>query len=150
MGNSRARSITLAWLLHSSSPLAVHDLIHTFAFRSTKENDHMHSQFINNLSKWHHSHCLEFQHNVWSGNYSKYLKVLVSHVQLFVIPWVVAHQAPLSMEFSRQDKWNWLPFPSQGIFRTQWLNPGLPYCRNILYHLSHLLLIPNWNYLYKV
>ena len=29
--------------------------------------------------------------------------VLVSYVQLFVTPWTVAHQAPLSMEFSRQE-----------------------------------------------
>ena len=29
------------------------------------------------------------------------VKALVSHVQLFVIPWTIAHQAPLSMEFSR-------------------------------------------------
>ena len=32
--------------------------------------------------------------------------------QLFVTPWTVAHQAPLSMEFSRQESWSGLPFPS--------------------------------------
>ena len=35
-----------------------------------------------------------------------------SHVQLFETPWTVAHQAHLSMEFSRQEYWNGLPFPS--------------------------------------
>ena len=35
-----------------------------------------------------------------------------SHVQLFVILWTVAHQAPLSMGFSRQEYWSGLPFPS--------------------------------------
>ena len=35
-----------------------------------------------------------------------------SHVQLFVILWTVAHQAPLSMEFSTQEHWSGLPFPS--------------------------------------
>ena len=35
-----------------------------------------------------------------------------SHVQLFVTPWTVAHQAPLSMGFSRQEHWSGLPFPS--------------------------------------
>ena len=30
----------------------------------------------------------------------------LSHVQLFAIPWTVACQAPLSMEFSRQDYWS--------------------------------------------
>ena len=29
----------------------------------------------------------------------------------FVTPWTVAHQAPLSMGFTRQAYWNWLPFP---------------------------------------
>ena len=37
-----------------------------------------------------------------------------SHVQLFVTLWTVAHQAPLSMGFSRQEYWNGLPFPSPG------------------------------------
>ena len=27
-------------------------------------------------------------------------------------PWIVAHQVPLSMEFSRQEYWSGLPFPS--------------------------------------
>ena len=36
---------------------------------------------------------------------------LLSRVQLFAIPWSVAHQAPLSMEFSRQEYWSGLPFP---------------------------------------
>ena len=40
--------------------------------------------------------------------------VLVSHVQLFVTPWIVAHQTPLSMEFSRQEYWSGLLFPSPG------------------------------------
>ena len=37
---------------------------------------------------------------------------LLSRVQLFVTPWTVARQAPLSMGFSRQEYWNRLPFPS--------------------------------------
>ena len=38
----------------------------------------------------------------------------LSCVQLFVTPWTVAHQAPLSLEFSRQGYWNRLPFPLPG------------------------------------
>ena len=34
--------------------------------------------------------------------------------QLFVTPWTVAYQAPLSMGFSRQEYWNGLPFPFPG------------------------------------
>ena len=32
----------------------------------------------------------------------------------FVTPWTVAHQAPLSMRFSRQEYWSRLPFPPPG------------------------------------
>ena len=32
----------------------------------------------------------------------------------FATPWTVAHQAPLSMEFFRQEYWSGLPFPTQG------------------------------------
>ena len=45
---------------------------------------------------------------------------LLSHVRLFVTPWIAAHQTPLSMEFSRQDYENGLPFPSPGNLP----NPG--------------------------
>ena len=34
-----------------------------------------------------------------------------SHVRLFMTPWTVALQAPLSMGFSRQEYWSGLPFP---------------------------------------
>ena len=41
-------------------------------------------------------------------------KESLSSIQLFVTPWTVAHQAPLSIEFSRQEYWSGLPFPSPG------------------------------------
>ena len=37
-----------------------------------------------------------------------------SRVPLFVTPWTVVHQAPLSMGFSRQEYWSGLPFPPAG------------------------------------
>ena len=37
---------------------------------------------------------------------------LLSHVELFATPWTVAYQAAPSMEFSRQEYWSGLPFPS--------------------------------------
>ena len=52
-------------------------------------------------------------------------------------PWTVACQAPLSVEFFRQEYWRGLPSSLQGIFLTQGSNPGLPHCRQILYQLSH-------------
>ena len=36
----------------------------------------------------------------------------LSRVRLFVTPWTVAYQDPLSMGFSRQQYWSGLPFPS--------------------------------------
>ena len=36
---------------------------------------------------------------------------LLSCVRLFATLWTVAHQVPLSVEFSRQEYWNGLPFP---------------------------------------
>ena len=35
-----------------------------------------------------------------------------SHVQLYGTPETAAHQAPLSLGFSRQEHWSGLPFPS--------------------------------------
>ena len=61
----------------------------------------------------------------------------LSPVQLFVTPWTLACQAPLSMGFSRQEYWSGLPFLLQGIFLTQGLNPGLLHCRQIPYCLNH-------------
>ena len=90
-----------------------------------------------------------------------------SHVQLFVSLRTIACQAPLSVEFARQEYWNGFPCPSPGdlphpgiepasltspasadeLFTTsttweahmyiQGSNLSLPHCRQILYHLSH-------------
>ena len=63
---------------------------------------------------------------------------MLSHVRLFVIPWTVAHQAPLSMGFSQARILEWVAISfSRGIFLTQGSNPHLLHCRWILYHLSH-------------
>ena len=45
----------------------------------------------------------------------------LSRVQLFVTLWTVAHQAPLSMGFSRQEYWSGLPCPPTGDLP----NPGI-------------------------
>ena len=37
---------------------------------------------------------------------------LLTWVWLFATPWTVAYQVPLSMDFSRQENWSGLPFPS--------------------------------------
>ena len=49
-----------------------------------------------------------------------------SHVQLCATPWTVAHKAPLSIGFSRQDYWSGLSWPPPGeVFPTQGLDPCL-------------------------
>ena len=45
---------------------------------------------------------------------------------LFVTPWAVAHQAPLSMEFPRQEYWSSLPFPSPGDLPNPGIEPRSP------------------------
>ena len=50
------------------------------------------------------------------GTYFIFLCSLLCCVQLFVTPWIVAHQAPLSMKFSRQEYWSGSPLPSPGDF----------------------------------
>ena len=44
-----------------------------------------------------------------------------SHVRFFVTEWTVAHQAPLSIGFSRQEYWSELPCPPSGDLP----NPGI-------------------------
>ena len=48
-----------------------------------------------------------------------------SHVQLFTTLWTVACQAPLSMEFFRQEYWSGLPFPTPG-YPDPGIKPGSP------------------------
>ena len=40
---------------------------------------------------------------------------LLHHLWLFSTPWTVARQAPLFMEFSRQEYWSGLPFPTPDL-----------------------------------
>ena len=48
----------------------------------------------------------------------------LSCVQLFGIPWTVAHQASQSMGFSRHEYWSGLPFPSPGDLPDPGIEPG--------------------------
>ena len=57
------------------------------------------------------------------------LLLLLSHfsrVWLFATPWTVACQAPLSTEFSRQEYWSGLPFPSPGDLPNPGAEPRSP------------------------
>ena len=50
----------------------------------------------------------------------------LSRVQLFVTPWTVTYQAPLSKGFSRQEYWSGLPFPSPRGLPDPGIEPGSP------------------------
>ena len=60
------------------------------------------------------------------NNHMKVKVKLLSCVQLFVTPWTVAYQAPLSMGFSRQVYWSGLPFPSPGDLPNPGIEPRSP------------------------
>ena len=51
---------------------------------------------------------------------------MLSHVRLLATLWTVAHQAPLSMGFSRQEYLSGLPFPSPGDFPDLGIEPRSP------------------------
>ena len=80
----------------------------------------------------HSLHCLRKSHRCVADAPSSCACAL-SRVWLFAIPWTVAHQAPLSMGFSRQKYWSGLPFPS-GVIPDPGIEPGLLHCRQFLYH----------------
>ena len=58
-----------------------------------------------------------------SGHVCMYAHSL-SHAQLFVTPWLIAHQVSLSMEFSKQEYWSGLPFPTPGNLPNPGIKPG--------------------------
>ena len=51
---------------------------------------------------------------------------MLSHVRLSATPWTVACQAPLYMEFLRQEYWSRLPFPTPGNLPNPGIKPGSP------------------------
>ena len=53
----------------------------------------------------------------------------LSRVRLFATPWTVADQAPQSMDFSRQEYWSGLPFPSPWDLPDPGIEPSSPSLR---------------------
>ena len=60
-----------------------------------------------------------------------------SHVRLFVTPWTVAQQAPLSLGFSRQEYWSGLPCPPPGDLPDRGMEPTSPALQVDSLPLSH-------------
>ena len=58
-------------------------------------------------------------------------------VQLFVTPWTVACQASLTIEFSEQEYWSWLPCPPLGDLPDAGVKPTCPVLQADSLPLSH-------------
>ena len=65
-------------------------------------------------------------HRIFFLAVGKWQCYLLSPVWLFATPRTVASQAPLSMEFSRQEYWSGLSFPSPGILPNPGIEPESP------------------------
>ena len=67
-----------------------------------------------------------FTQPLW-GSWKWKVKVKsLSRVRLFATPWTVPYQAPQSMEFSRQEYWSGLPFPSPEDLPNPGIEPRSP------------------------
>ena len=79
---------------------------------------------------------------------------LVAHIWPFATLWTVAHQAPVSMGFSRQEYWTGLPFPPPGDFPDPGIEAASPCIscigRRTLCPLSHQLALRSSVTLHKI
>ena len=100
-------------------------------------NRHTHTMFIHNV---HLSNLLNIYHGQTPNDQILKTTLLTkgrgtptslkcesfSHVRLSAIPWTTAHQAPLSMGFSRHEYWSGVPFPSPGALPDPGTEPRSP------------------------
>ena len=77
-------------------------------------------------------------------------RCMIGCVQLFATPWTIAHQASLSMGFSRQEHWSGLPLASPGDLPDSEIEPGSPALAGIFFfflpplnHVGRPVLSPN-------
>ena len=68
---------------------------------------------------------LHSQHCVWVGYFISHAQTL-SHARLFATPWTVAHRAPLSTGFPRQEYWSGLPVSPPGDLPNPGIEPRSP------------------------
>ena len=82
-------------------------------------NPHLYVSYIGRQVLYH-------EHHLESPVLAMYCACMLSHVQLFVTLWTLAHKLPLSMGFSRQEYWSGLPFPSPGDLPDPGIEPMTP------------------------
>ena len=105
------RRISWSWLFYDwFLQIFVNVLIHSYHLLAPQIWMTIWPLEITAFSK--HKNLLQTKINkrLWYRFQSRY--VLVAQLCLFATPWTVAYRAPLSMEFSRQEYWSGLPFPS--------------------------------------
>ena len=68
---------------------------------------------------------VKHRHFLLSAKHVVFVQSL-SRVRLFASPWSIAHQAPLSMGFPRQEYWSGFPFPSPGDLPHPGIKPMSP------------------------
>ena len=137
MQETRARS--LGWEDPLEKEMATYSSILAWRMPWTEEPGRLHGVTKSStwLSNWHTT-CLELckAHSKCSDPVQctclgAVCVLALSRVCLFVTPWTVACQAPLSMGFSRQEYWSGLPFPppddvpDSGIEPTSPVSPAL-------------------------
>ena len=72
---------------------------------------------------------------------------LLSCVRCFATPCTVAHQAPVTMRFSRQEYWSGLPYPTQGSLPT----PEVKQACTVSFALqADSLLLSHWGSLWQL
>ena len=92
---------------------AVQTRVQAWRFQERQGGQGSYSSWASFVCMSHHPHFKD-----------KWKCQLLRRAGLFVTPWTVVHQAPVSMGFPRQEHWSELHFLFQGIFLTQELNPG--------------------------
>ena len=105
-------------------PFIGHPLLH---FPLTPSSSISHTAIHLNKKKNHIRQTIRFW--VFHVGYwkDKMIKVKsLSRVRLFATPWTVAHQAPPSMGFSKQECWSGLPFPSPRDLPNPGIEPRSP------------------------
>ena len=110
-------------------PAAARELLLIVKHSKSVVTQAFHSAFITTL--WNR-YCYHKRWRNWQ-EYKALSAQSFSHVWLFITTWTVAHEAPLSMEFPRQEYWSGLPCLLQGIFPNQGLN-----------HISFISCISKW------
>ena len=88
--------------------LNIHNMKSSYTFVNSAE-------LTNASSSWPHSS---------PGNNHMCVLSCFSRVWLFATPWTVVHQIPLSMEFSRQEYWSGLPFPTPEYIPDSGIQPA--------------------------